>query len=55
MELISKGSVRGNIHKVENLILFEKMPYVRIQKSKKFWTKDFQRIFSLERKQMFYK
>ena len=55
MELISKGSVRGNIHKVENLILSEKMPYVRIQKSKKFWNKDFQRIFSLEYKQMFYK
>ena len=36
MELISKGSVRGNIHKVENLILSEKMPYVEIQKPKKF-------------------
>ena len=34
MELISKGSVRGNIHKVENLILSEKMPYFRIQKQK---------------------
>ena len=51
MELISKGSVQGN--KVENLILSEKMPYVRIQKSKKFWNKDFQRIFSFECKQMF--
>ena len=36
MELISKGSVRGNIHKVENLILSEEMPYVKIQKPKKF-------------------
>ena len=34
MELISKGSVRGNIHKVENLILSEKMPYFRIQSQK---------------------
>ena len=34
MELISKGSVRGNIHKVENLILSEKCHMLEF-KSKK--------------------